>query len=89
MTSPADPSTDQLRARLRETIERAPDEQLRTVAAYFEVAGAGATAEAPPVPDILRKPSEEELETQLRERRENPERVAASLVHERLRRGTL
>ena len=65
MTSPADPSTDQLRARLRETIERAPDEQLRTVAAYFEVAGVSVAADAPPVPGILSKPNEEQLRGEL------------------------
>ena len=70
MTLSAAPTIEQLRARLREAIERAPAEQLRTVAAYFEVASAWATAEAPPVPDVLRKPSEEELREELAAMRE-------------------
>ena len=82
-TSPAPPapttSESSLRERARQLVAEAPEEQLRTVIAYFEVALGKprtsiqeAPSPAPPVPASLIRPSDEELARQLNERRHDP-----------------
>ena len=69
-----------LRTALRQRIDEAPLAQLRTLAAYFEVADAprqlAETEPVPPVPAALVRPSDEALARELDERAARDETIA-------------
>lgn len=83
MSIQPDATLEQLRAYVQAAAARADEEQLRKVAAYFEVVSASdasdpAAAETDPdipVPESLRRPSDEELAAELNARREQSGRT--------------
>ena len=77
-----------LRASLRRRIDEAPLAQLRTLAAYFEVADAprqlAETEPVPPVPAALARPSDEALARELDERAARDERLTPEEMYARV-----
>ena len=84
---------DALREFIAHALGRADLAQLQAVAAFFEVSGAPARADALesertdiPVPEILRKPSDEQLARELAASRERDEYIDADTLHADIRR---